>query len=206
MVRFLATESHVMRLAHRVLAPRTERQQLEELPLEVDISPRVALRRSHPLSNAIPRVNAREYAENLASLVGLARAHGASIVFMTQATTWNSGVDPTAEHWHWMTYRHGVTYREDVLDRAMERYNDAMRRVAAEQGVPIFDLARALPKSTRYIYDDVHFNPKGADTASTMLAAFLAHEYGRGHSELATVPSVRGPARMRVTGSAAEPR
>ncbi|HEX3160536.1 MAG TPA: GDSL-type esterase/lipase family protein, partial [Gemmatimonadaceae bacterium] len=208
MVRFLATESHVMRLAHRVLAPRSERQQLEELPLKVDISPRVAIRRSHPPSNASPRVNTSEYAENLASMVGLARAHGASIVFMTQATTWNSTVDPTAERWHWMTYRHGVTYREEALDRAMERYNDAMRRVAAEQAVPIFDLARLLPKSTRYIYDDVHFNPMGADTASTLLAAFLAHEYGRGKSVLATVPPGRGPARMRATGSgaAAEPR
>jgi lysophospholipase L1-like esterase len=76
-----------------------------------------------------------------------------------------------------MTYRHGVTYREDVLDGEMEQYNGVMRDVGAELGVPVFDLARELPKSTRYIYDDVHFNAKGADTTGALLASFLEARY-----------------------------
>jgi hypothetical protein len=66
-----------------------------------------------------------------------------------------------------------VRYREADLDAAMEHYNDAMRRAAAASGAPLFDLARAIPKSADFFYDDVHFNVAGADTTAAMLARFI---------------------------------
>jgi lysophospholipase L1-like esterase len=65
-------------------------------------------------------------------------------------------------------------YREEALDQAMEAFNDAVRAVAARFDVPLFDLARLLPKSGDYFYDDVHFNPRGADTVGAMLASFVS--------------------------------
>jgi hypothetical protein len=92
---------------------------------------------------------------------------------MTQQSTWNSPVDPEARKWHWMRYRGGVTYREDLMDAALESLNDAMRSVAADFDVPLFDLASAVPKSLDYFYDDCHFNTAGADTVGHLLATFL---------------------------------
>jgi len=48
-----------------------------------------------------------------------------------------------------------------------------MRQIAIEHAVPLYDLAKLMPKSLEYFYDDVHFNVKGAHTAGTQLAAFI---------------------------------
>lgn len=133
--------------------------------------PLAARQRAKPLSPHPPHTNVAPYAENLATLAGIARAQGAAVVFMTQATTWNSP-DPRAARWHWMTGA-GLRYDEAALDAAMERYNAATRAVGAAQDVPVFDLARALPKSMDFFYDDVHFNVRGADTTAALLARFM---------------------------------
>jgi len=118
-----------------------------------------------------PPENVRAYAENLETLAGIARGNGIRMVLMTQATTWTVD-DPRAGRLHWMLGK-SVRYREADLDAALGRYNDAMRRAGAAQDIPVFDLARWLPKSFDYIYDDVHFNARGADAAAAMLARFM---------------------------------
>jgi hypothetical protein len=67
-------------------------------------------------------------------------------------------------------------YREDVLDTALERMNEVMRGVARSDSVPLYDLARELPKSLEYFYDDCHFNPAGARAAGRGLARLLAED------------------------------
>ncbi len=147
----------------------------EEAPLQVSgYRSALARQRALPATERPPPTDVAPYERNLATLAGIARAQGFRLVFATQGTTWNSP-DPGAAEWHWMT-GDTVRYREDLLDAAMERYNDAMRRVGAAQGVPVFDLARALPKTLDYYYDDVHFNARGADTTATLLARFLAEQ------------------------------
>jgi hypothetical protein len=76
-----------------------------------------------------------------------------------------------------------------VVDQAMGPYNDAARAVAAEFKVSFFDLARQLPKSDEYFYDEVHFNPRGA-TVGAMLALF-ASENTRLRKALRQVPRQR---------------
>jgi lysophospholipase L1-like esterase len=162
-----ATEFQLPRLVFRATTPAD--------PNSIDIRSeyrRLAARaRGLPLADGPPRENVRPYEENLASLAGIARAQGARMVFMTQATTWNAR-DPRPSEWHWMVGTR-VRYREADLDAAMERYNDAMRRAAAANGAPVFDLARAIPKSADLMYDDVHFNVAGADRAAALLARFI---------------------------------
>jgi lysophospholipase L1-like esterase len=169
MARLAATELQLPRLVHAVVASSHG-----EHPTVSSYREAVAKQARIPAAGTPPREDVAPYAENLASLAGIARANGVKLVFMTQATTWNSP-DPRAREWHWMTGR-AERYTEAQMDAAMERYNDAMRRVGAEQGVPVFDLARAVPKSMDYFYDDVHFNVRGADTAATLLARFLAEQ------------------------------
>ena len=58
------------------------------------------------------------------------------------------------------------------MDRALESYNEEMRRVGAAAGVPVLDAARQIPKSLDYIYDDMHFNAKGAALLASLMAQF----------------------------------
>ncbi len=152
------------------------RRLLEERVLSTRYAGLIGRQRALPVTDDSPRTDDASYATNLRSIVGLARAQGFDLVFMTQQTTWNSGVDPEARSWSWMRTRLDFTYREDRMDEAMERLNDTMRSIAAENGVPIFDLARTMPKSLEYFYDDCHFNRAGSIRAGQDLADFiLAH-------------------------------
>jgi hypothetical protein len=165
---------------------KTDSRQLQESrTLVTNYRGLVGLQRSAPPSDAAPRTDAGSYATNLRTMAGMAKGNHFTMVFMTQQTTWNSTVDPTAREHSWMRYRAaamdasggGVTYREDLMDAAMERLNDSMRAVGAEESVAVYDLARTLPKSLEYFYDDCHFNTAGAAATGKGLAAFMLERH-----------------------------
>jgi GDSL-like Lipase/Acylhydrolase family len=147
---------------------------LETRTLESDYARKVALQRSVPETDADPRVDTAGYRDNLITLVGIARAHHFQLVFMTHPSTWNSKVDSGAHDHQWMRFFEHVVYPERTMDSALERFNDVMRGIAASDSVPLYDLARELPKSTEYFYDDCHFNRAGALSAGRGLASFLS--------------------------------
>jgi len=146
---------------------------LQSISFKSDYKKKVELRKTAPQTDKPPRIDLVPYRENLQSIIGLARAHHVKLVFMTQATTWNSSVDPRTDDWIWGTYKDGVTYRTDLMDSAMNAYNNALREVAIPNNVPVFDLALLMPKSLDYFYDDCHFNIPGAKKAGDLLGAFL---------------------------------
>jgi lysophospholipase L1-like esterase len=167
-----------------------DRQRLQERrTLVSNYAGLIGLERATPESDAIPRTDAKSYATNLRTLAGMARGNHFKMAFMTQQTTWNSAVDAGARAHHWMRYRAGApdngaagsktgfTFREAAMDAAMERLNDAMRSTGTEETVPVYDLARTLPKSLEYFYDDCHFNTAGASAAAKGLAVFLVAQH-----------------------------
>ena len=158
----------------------------EQRTLVTNYAGLVGLLRTVPPVDTPPRTDEASYATNLRSMIGLAKSNHFQLVYMTQATTWNSQVDPAAKDHHWMRYRagapgarpgeEGVTFREDLMDAAIERLNDTMRAVGAEASAPVYDLARTLPKSLQYFYDDCHFNTAGSIAAGKGLAQFLVSQ------------------------------
>lgn len=172
LLKFTATEFQTPRRLYALLHHQTEHERLEELRMVTDYRAKVALGAGVPVSDLAPRIDVAPYEANLRTIAGTARANGFKVVFMTQATTWNSR-EPEAAQWHWLTYLDGVRYREDLLDQALESYNDVVRRLGSERLAPVFDLARLLPKSLEFFYDDAHFNPRGAQTTGNLLADFL---------------------------------
>ena len=68
------------------------------------------------------------------------------------------------------------TFREDLMDEALEALNDEMRDLAREFSVPLYDLPKHVPKSSEYFFDDCHFNTKGSRTTGQGFAAFLRDE------------------------------
>jgi lysophospholipase L1-like esterase len=174
LTRFAMTEFQLGRRLFSLLKPDEYRDAVEQITLRSNFRRSVEMREALPVSVSPPRTDVTRYRANLISIVGIARSHGIDLIFLTQATTWNSRVDSTIAKWHWMTGGPDSAYREEALDEAMEAYNDAVRAVATEFDVPLLDLARVLPKSGEYFYDDVHFNPRGAETVGARLASFVS--------------------------------
>jgi lysophospholipase L1-like esterase len=176
LVKMLATEFQLGRRAHyllSLLAGKTVDQIFEEIPVRTNYREKVKVRMSVPVSNMIPRTDLAPYRNNLTTLAGVAKAHGVRLVFVTQPNSWNSSIDPSIKNWHWMSYRAGTTYSEASMDEALTSFNNVMVEVAAEQGIPLCDLAKSIPKSTEFFIDDVHFNVKGAHEVGMQLASFI---------------------------------
>ncbi len=55
----------------------------------------------------------------------------------------------------------------------LELYNDVTREVGREHSIFVIDLAREMPKSTRYYYDYIHFEKNGSVKVADILYAHL---------------------------------
>lgn len=176
----LVTQSQLGRLAYfaaKLRPPALDRT--FEQPIVTFYRYGVQAQKSAQAASGPPVFDGRGYANNLRTLAGVAAGHGVAMVFITQQTTWNSDVDPGAKNWHWLLNVDNVRYAEDDMDRALESMNDFMRQTAGALDVPLYDLARSMPKSTEFFYDDVHFNTNGARVAGTQLAAVIFERLSR---------------------------
>jgi hypothetical protein len=90
-------------------------------------------------------------------------------VFMTQPDQFGYGRDPVT----------GADLAAFPVDRSvngallwtmLERYNDVVRRMCADRGLPMIDLARLMPKNSLYFYDMSHFTNAGAEEVAGLLA------------------------------------
>jgi lysophospholipase L1-like esterase len=198
-VRFLATELQLGRrlyYALRPLVPRSDRQVVEEISSRSDYRDKVRIRERAPVTPAKPRLDLATYRTNLMTLAGAAAANRVRLAFMTQQSTWN-GADSLVRRWHWIRHRDGVTYREELMHEALEAMNGVMREVARERHVPLYDLARTLPKSSKYFYDDLHFNVQGARVAGSGLASFLVSDQAAAQWEVSVAGVSRGALKDR---------
>jgi len=177
LLKYAATDFQIGRRVFRLVnkfSHQTGQQMFQEISKQTNFRRRSQSRMAKPVSSDPPRTDLVHYRNNLLTIVGMARAHRIPIILMTQATTWNSKVDPEAEKWHWMGLAFDEqTYREDFLDDAMESYNDVVRQVGAQDQVPVLDLARSIPKSLEFFYDDCHFNLKGAQQVASLLSDLI---------------------------------
>lgn len=114
------------------------------------------------------------YRERVAKLVRLSREAGAEPVLLTQPALYGPGTDE----------RSGVALEGVAVDEeaglsgaeawaVLEAYNDALRSLAAEEGVSVIDLARQLPKSSNLFHGFVDFTNLGAERAAEIVAAEL---------------------------------
>jgi hypothetical protein len=116
------------------------------------------------------------YDRDLRAIIGATRRRGVRLLLLTQPTLWKAGLPPKLDRLLWQQAP-GVAYRPEVLETLMNRYNDVMLRVAAEEGVPCLDLARLLPKDGSVFYDDCHFNISGCRRIASLLCDFFERQY-----------------------------
>lgn len=159
LARLAATETQLGRLAWTAMgAGRWRRDEPRVRTRYGAIAAACAGRAVHPEA---PRVDLDGYARNLRTLAAVAEAHGIDVVWVTQPHSWaeSSGL----EGWHWLTCHRGRRYAAPAMAAALARYDAVTRRVAAETGGRLVDLARTLPGDATHLYDDVHLNDGGVD-------------------------------------------
>ena len=107
------------------------------------------------------------YGDRLRQLIQLSRASQITPVLVTEPNLVGFGIDDVT----------GVDLARVAIEDfpgvngklfwdLHEMYNDMTRRVAHEQNVILVDLARELPKSSRFFYDYVNFTNAGAQAAA----------------------------------------
>ena len=177
LARYFLTEFQLPRRLYYIFQPIFAAPTPEQIQMAIEFKSNykglVALKESYPISDTPPKLDLPPYRRNLESIVGLCESHSVQLVFMTQAVTWDSRIDPDVTDWQWITYKNGHHYKEEDMARAMAEYNLVMKSVAEKYDLPLFDLPEYMPKSLEFFYDDCHFNIAGSKRAAKLLSEFL---------------------------------
>lgn len=108
------------------------------------------------------------YRARVGDIVDLCRRDHIEPVLMTQPALFGEAVDPAT----------GVDLRTVQVNgrgngalewRLLELYNDVTREVGARKRVLVVDLAREMPKDSRYFYDFLHFTNEGSVRAGDIV-------------------------------------
>jgi lysophospholipase L1-like esterase len=120
------------------------------------------------------------YKQRLERLLTICRQHNMIPVLVTQPVLYGRVVDPTTG----VDFTHKFVAKDmdgATAWKVLELYNDVTREVGREHGVLVIDLARQMPKDSRYYYDLMHYTNAGAEKVADIIAAqltpFLAQKF-----------------------------
>jgi lysophospholipase L1-like esterase len=102
-----------------------------------------------------------QYRQRLVRIAQLCRANQIDPVFITQPALFGDTVDP-ATGVNLSTVQVNGRGNGTLEWKLLERYNDVTRDVGRDHGVLVVDLARELPKDSRFFYDFLHFTNEGS--------------------------------------------
>ena len=105
------------------------------------------------------------FQRNLTQLVYRAKQDGARVILVTQPYLYRHDM-PESERklliypFYYRDHATVPTVKEQ--EKAMKAFNAATRQIAAMEQVVLVNVDVAMPKSTEYMFDDVHYTPQGA--------------------------------------------
>ena len=172
---------------YRYYFPKAVTMANQQDPQELDFTKLQDLDVAPGAREALKQLHAEKFVpgfkQRLEKLLGLARQHGITPVLLTQPVLYGPVTDPES----------GVDLTHKLVARDMdgqtgwevlELYNDTTRQVGREQGVLVIDLARQMPKDSRYYYDLMHYTNDGAQLMAELiyrqLSPFLVKNFGAG--------------------------
>lgn len=89
-------------------------------------------------------------------------------ILITQPLLWGDLIDPVTK----VNLAELKTKKEQnglVQWQILELYNDIIRKLAKEKHLLLIDLAKKMPKDSRYYYDDYHFTNSGAEKVAEII-------------------------------------
>ena len=111
----------------------------------------------------------KDYEVRLKRLVDLCREAGIEPVFITQPMLAGFGIDEVTGVDLARVRAQAPQQTGKMYWDLLEAYNDSTRRVGHDSGIVVVDLARELPKTSRYFYDFLHYTPQGAEAIADIL-------------------------------------
>ena len=114
------------------------------------------------------------FKRNLSTLIELAHSRGTEVVLMTQPNILKENMTKKEKAVLYMVNFEAVgpnkRWSVKTAYIGMEKYNDAVRKLAKEKGIALIDLEKVIPKSLEYFYDEVHYRQKTFDLLATAIS------------------------------------
>ena len=129
----------------------------------------------------------KAYADRLGRLIADARGAAIEPVFLTQPLLVGHVVDDVTRR-NLARVRVGPSRNGGMLWDVLEAYNDVTRRVGRESHVLVIDLAREMPKTSRYYADTMHFNDDGTLLVAEIVDRSLCPHLARLFPDYVTHP------------------
>ncbi|HVC94610.1 MAG TPA: hypothetical protein VND64_13005 [Pirellulales bacterium] len=104
------------------------------------------------------------FERNLRDFVAIARSKGMQVLLATQPSLYQDDLPPGVQQLLVFPLSHHFGGKRPSLHSmvdGMRRFNDSTRRLAMQASVDLVDLERRVPKTTAYLYDDVHYTQAG---------------------------------------------
>lgn len=104
------------------------------------------------------------FRRNLADFVQIARTKDIQVLLATQPSLYHDDLTPDERRLLGFPLSHYFNGQRPSLHSmvaGMRQFNDATRRIARENRVELVDLDERMPKTTAYLYDDVHYTAAG---------------------------------------------
>lgn len=115
-----------------------------------------------------------DYQKRVESLVDICKSNNIKPVLITQPQIIGDTIDPSTG-----IDLGNIEYQDingSVGWAVLELYNEVVREAANRQGVQLIDLARLMPKDSRYFYDYTHYTNEGA----ILVGRIVSKEFIRG--------------------------
>ena len=118
--------------------------------------------------NASP-VFLKDYEVRLNKIVETCKKAGIVPVLVTQPLLVGFGTDDVTGVDLARVRAYGPRQTGKMYWDTVEAYNDVTRHVGQQSQAQVIDLARQMPKSSRYFYDFIHYTPEGAQAIADIL-------------------------------------
>lgn len=110
-----------------------------------------------------------DYHARLVNIVNTSRNAGIEPVLVTQPLLVGFGKDDVTGLDLARIKAYGPRQTGKMYWDVVEAYNNVVRTLGREKGVQVIDLAKEMPKSSRYFYDFIHYTPEGAQIIAEIL-------------------------------------
>jgi len=114
----------------------------------------------------------KPFEDRLKNLINISKNNNIEPVLVTQPTLYGDFIDDVTGI-NFKFTNHSWDY--------LELYNDTTRQVGIKENILVIDLAREMPKSSKYYYDWFHFTNEGAEKAAEIiynkLSPYIASKY-----------------------------
>lgn len=113
------------------------------------------------------KIAQKEYKKSILEIIDICKANNVKLVFLTQPLLFGEGIDPR-------TGLDLVKYQFHIFSglqnsQKLELYNQTVRQVCVESQTQRIDLAKLLPKDSKYFFDDMHFSDTGCQKISEVI-------------------------------------